>query len=629
MTDRYQPSAADGYQGIKDYALIGDCGSAALVSRGGSIDWLCWPRFDSPSFLAAILDVKKGGHFRIAPTSDASSERKYVDGTNVLETTFRTETGAFRLTDMMAVAEEDTYYNELWSDHEILRCVECIEGSVEIEVDFYPAPDYARSRARLSDRGWMGFLHSDGTDVYVFRSEIDLQRSSDRDRVSGRCRLQNGDRRLFSLSFDYGEPAVFQPLGEAGHERIQRTIDFWKRWSGRCEYDGPFRDIVLRSALALKLMTYSRSGAVIAAPTTSLPEHIGGVRNWDYRFCWPRDASMTLRALFELGYRDEGRAFLQWLMQTAHREAPSLSVLYDVHGGTRTEESTLDHLEGYKGSRPVRIGNQAGQQLQLDTYGEVIAAAYEFWTREVYLGKWQHRLLVRLGETVCERWREPDHGIWEIRSGPRHHTFSKAMCWVALDRLLKMHEEAGVDMPVARFTSEREAIRQTIETHGFNNELNSYVSVLDGETVDASLLLLQLYGYRKATDDRMRGTFAQIQKTLAVNGLMFRYPHGQDDGLPAGEGAFGLCSFWDEEILAKLGRVDEAKRHFEEMLSYANDVGLFAEEIDVENGQALGNFPQAFTHVGLINAALTIDKAERQDVERASTARKEVTANDG
>ncbi len=603
-------SNAPTYRPIKDYALIGDSGSAALVSRSGSIDWLCWPKFDSPSLFGAILDHRKGGNFRIAPAGAYRVKRRYVADTNVLQTTFVTETGKLRLTDLMPVAGRDVYDEEFWPDHEVLRCVECLEGEVDVDVYCDPRPNYGAKQPRLSDRGPIGFVYTSGADVLVLRSDIPLTLSDGRGCLTGSLRLTAGDRRYVSLTYDHGEPAALSLLGGAAAQRIEQSIDYWKRWAARCHYQGPYRDAVVRSALTLKLMTYSRSGAVVAAPTTSLPEKIGGVRNWDYRYCWLRDASLTLRALFELGYREEGTAFFSWLLYTTRLDASSLHVLYDVYGNGELEERTLDHLEGYRGSSPVRIGNQASKQLQLDVYGEVIMAAFEFIRRDGHLDKWQIRLLVEIGNTVCKRWVEPDHGIWEIRSGRRHHTYSKVMCWVALDRLLRMHEDGVLHVPVDKYRREMAAIEEAVEEQGFNERLNSYVSVLGGEDVDASLLLLPVYGYRDARHPRMAHTFEVVQERLALDGLMYRYPHHDDDGLPPGEGAFGLCSFWDEEILARSGKIGQARRHFEQMLSFANDVGLFGEEIDPETGDALGNFPQAFTHIGLINAALTIADAE-------------------
>jgi GH15 family glucan-1,4-alpha-glucosidase len=355
-------------------------------------------------------------------------------------------------------------------------------------------------------------------------------------------------------------------------------------------------------------MAYAPSGAVVAAPTTSLPERAGGVRNWDYRYCWLRDASLTLQALYDLGYTWEAEAFLSWLVYTTRITWPELQVVYDVFGETRLREQELEHLSGYRESRPVRVGNAADGQFQLDTYGELIDAVYEFVSRGGRLDRATRRLLVGLGRTVCERWHEPDEGIWEIRSHRRHHTLSKAMCWVALDRLLRLDREGHIRVPTEQFAAQLDSIREEIETRGYSEDLQSYVTAFDLEDVDASLLLLARYGYVEPTAPRMRSTYERLIQRLGQGGLLHRYLSNHD-GLPSGEGAFGICGFWAVEYLARRGSTEEARSRFEHLLSFRNDVGLMAEEIDPATGEALGNFPQAFTHVGLIDAALSIGVA--------------------
>ncbi|GAC1694968.1 MAG: glycoside hydrolase family 15 protein [Gemmatimonadaceae bacterium] len=498
---------------------------------------------------------------------------------------------------------------QLRPQHQILRSVECTAGEIAIDIVYAPRPDYARAIPRLESRGSLGVRCEHAGDMLTLRSEIPLAVSGDRTEARGRAVLRNGDLRYLALAFSAGEPAVLPQLGRAAGAQIATSIQWWERWAAACTYRGPYRDAVLRSALVLKLMAYAPSGAIIAAPTTSLPEWPGGVRNWDYRYCWLRDASFTLQVLADIGYPEEASAFFSWLLHATRITWPSLQILYDVYGEPGVEEEELTHLAGYAGSRPVRIGNAAEKQLQLDVYGEVLDAAYQYVVRGGAMDRSTTRMLVGFGETVCRRWREPDEGIWEVRSGPRHNTYSKAMCWVALDRLLKLHESGRLRLDAARFAAERDAIRVEVETRGYNAEIGSYVSVLDGDTVDASLLRLARLGYADPKSPRMRATQEVVRRRLGRNGLIYRYLPVGDDGLPPGEGAYGITSFWAADAQALAGDVAGAEATFERVLAYANDVGLFAEQIDPENGTALGNFPQAFTHVGLVDAALTLARA--------------------
>ncbi|MEO8564565.1 MAG: glycoside hydrolase family 15 protein, partial [bacterium] len=588
---------------IDDYAAIGDGRTVALVGRDGSIDWLCWPRFDSPSILGAILD-QDAGCWSLAPTAPSRVERRYVDGTNVLETRFDTDAGSLVVTDLMPVASEEDKRCMLLPDHEILRVAECVRGEVELEMRFAPRPDYGRRRGRIRYAGLLGVRVEIGGDLLALRSDMPLDIATDGE-IRGRARLCTGDAVHASLTFADDWPAVLPPLGAWSRAAIARSVAWWRGWASGVRYDGPCRESVIRSALALKLLVYAPSGAVVAAPTTSLPERIGGDLNWDYRFCWLRDASFTVRALFALGCMAEAHAFVDWLLQATRLTQPELRILYDVHGNAPQDERILEGLTGYQDSPPVRVGNAAVGQRQLDVYGEVIDAVTHFVGAGGALDRDTERTLCAFGDYVCRHWQEADEGIWEPRSGAAHNTHSRLLCWTALDRLLQLHAKGHLPgAPAGKLREQRDRIRREIETRAWNPALNSYVAQLDGDRLDATLLLLPWYGFEDAGSDRMRGTYARVHKALgAGNALLYRY-HTADS---PGEGAFGICSFWGAEYLALGGGTpEEARATFERLCGYANDVGLFAEEIDPATGAALGNFPQAFTHVGLINAAVSL-----------------------
>jgi GH15 family glucan-1,4-alpha-glucosidase len=625
---------------IEDYAAIGDGRSAALVSRDGSIDWLCWPRFDSPSIFGAILDPS-AGRWRIAPLMPFRATRHYIKDTNVLQTRFDTGAGTLVLTDLMPVASEEEKETLLMPEREILRLVECERGEVEVDLVFDPRPAYGRRVPRFRSSGRLGIRVETGVGLLVLRSDIPFELTAEGP-VRGRVRLIAGQAAHASLTLAADGPAVLPPLGEWSRAALARTVHWWQQWASRARYDGPGREMVIRSALALKLMVYAPSGAVIAAPTTSLPERVGGPLNWDYRFCWLRDASLTVRALVGLGYVDEAHAFVNWLLHATRLTQPELRVLYDVYGNTPPEERVLDRLQGYQGSRPVRIGNLAADQRQLDVYGEVIDAVVHFLQASGgTLDRETEGVLRGWGKYVCRNWAQPDEGIWEPRTGRAHHTHSRVLCWVALDGLLHLHEKDHIrGAPAAMFEKNRELIRQEVQARAWNPSLESYVAELDGDRLDATLLLLAWYGFEPAQSERMRATHRRIRERLgAGDGLLYRYPRYREperegDPVSPGEGAFGICSFWSVEYLALGGgSVEEARHLFERLCGYANDVGLFAEEIDPGTGAALGNFPQAFTHVGLINAALSIARRlegeapiprqvpHRQDVSEAEKTR--------
>jgi len=592
---------------IGDYAAIGCTRSVALISRGGSIDWLCWPRFESPSIFGRLLDVEKGGFFSIRPAIDHDARRTYLDGTNVIETTFTTASGTARLLDLMPVITEEEKKARLSPFRQLLRRIEIVDGEMPIEIVYAPRPDYARVTPRLEQRG--DSIHCAwGPRVMNLRSDATFD--IDRGTATANVVLRAGESRTFALGFDDHTPAVLPRIGE---EDIEATIDFWRKWSSQLTYDGPHRALVLRSVLVLKLLTYAPSGGIVAAPTTSLPEAIGGVRNWDYRYCWLRDASWTVSALYDCGFEKEGAAFLDWLLYSTRLTQPHLQMLYDVFGEARVPEKTLDHLAGYRGSRPVRIGNDAHGQLQLDVYGEVAGAIEEATRRGEHLDRDEQRLLRHLTEIVCKRWQEPDAGIWEKRGGARQHVHGKVMAWSALDSAQRIAKRCHVKIDTARIEKVKSEIKEAVMTRGFDAQRNTFVGVFGETEVDASLLFISRVGFIDPADPRMLGTIDAIRADLGHDGLLYRYDTREtDDGLPAGEGAFLACSFWLVEALALAGRVDDARKLFDDVVRRGNDVGLFSEELDVHSGELLGNFPQALTHIALLTAALCLAQAEEK-----------------
>jgi GH15 family glucan-1,4-alpha-glucosidase len=580
------------YKPIEDYAVIGDTRSCALISRDGSIDWLCWPRFDSPSWFAALLDAENGGCFSIRPSIAFEATRRYIDDTNVLETTFTTESGVAKLIDLMPVLREADKQRYLAPFRQLLRRIEVIDGEVPVTVVFDPRPNYGRDQPSLVVKHNAKFC--------VNRTSV-LHLHSDRI-LDGDFTLRRGERADFALAFDDRTPAVYPALGDEASAEIDRTLRFWRDWSSQLRYEGDYRDAVLRSALLLKLLTYAPSGAIVAAPTTSLPEQIGGVRNWDYRYCWLRDAAFTVSALYDCGFKLEGDAFVSWLIYSTRLTQPRLQMLYDVAGESRIPEQELTHLSGYRNSRPVHIGNAAHDQFQLDVYAEVLGAIEEYALRGKQLNRTEQRLVDRLADRVAKRWQEPDAGIWEKRSGREQHVHGKVMAWAALDTAERLTKSD-------RWKAEKEKIRDVVLSRGFNREKNAFVATLDGDELDASLLYAARVGLVDPRDPRMQSTIDAIRRELGKDDLIYRYDtRSTQDGLPAGEGAFLPCSFWLAEALALSGREDEARELFEKLLARRNDVGLLPEEIDPESGAFLGNMPQALTHIGLLNAAICMSE---------------------
>jgi GH15 family glucan-1,4-alpha-glucosidase len=604
------------FPGIGDYAAIGDCRSAALVSMSGSLEWLCWPRFDSPSVFAAMLDRDRGGFWKIAPLAQYSADRRYITNSNVLETHFQTASGKATLTDLMPVREN----TGLVPDHEIIRRLTCEAGEVEVEVVFAPRAKYGEKAPHLRELGKLGFRMDCGRGVYWLRSSILLEIRGDF--AAGRASLHAGEQLLFSLSYSENAPSVLPPF-EAMPHRIEQCTKWWQNWAAQAQYDGEFREEVIRSALALKLMCFSLSGAIVAAPATSLPERIGGGLNWDYRYCWLRDASLTIRALLELGYWEEATHFLDWMLHATRLTQPELRILYTVFGNKAPPERESKILRGYKDSSPVRIGNAARDQLQLDVYGEVIDAAAQYAFRGGYLDREMQKVLAGFGDYVVKHWCLRDEGLWEPREGRRNHTHSRLLCWTALDRLVTLWNQGKLRYgKVDEYRRQCDAIRNEIVTRGWNEQMQTYVSELDGDQLDASLLLMSWYGFEKADSPRMQSTYSAIRRQLGTKeGLLYRYDSHQQ------EGTFAICSFWEAEYLALGGgTIPQTCDLMKTLLKYHNDLGLYGEEIDPHTGEALGNFPQAFTHVGLIGAALSLDqrqKGEQQLAHRAESATEE------
>ncbi|MGH3093208.1 MAG: glycoside hydrolase family 15 protein [Gaiellaceae bacterium] len=591
-----------GYAPIRSYAAIGDGRTTALVALDGSIDWLCLPDLDSPSVFAAILDAERGGRFAFAPATPFEAERRYLPATNVLETTFRTGDGAVRVTDAMTLPVAG-----IGPLREVARRVEGLSGTVSLEWSVEPRFRYGTRAARLGRRNGLAVADA-GADAVAVRAweagEAELRDGS----IAGGFDAREGDRALLALSAAHQEPLVFGSRDEV-EQRLDGTIAFWRDWSEKRDYHGPWKDEVLRSALALKLLVYSPSGAIAAAPTTSLPETLGGERNWDYRFAWIRDSAFTLEALLDLGCPAEAHAFFWWLMHASQLTQPRLQVLYQLDGGNRAPESELS-FEGYRGSRPVRIGNGAVEQRQLDIYGDLFQAVWVYAERGNEIdGEAGGRLAATAG-LVCDVWRERDRGLWEVRSDPVHFVQSKMMCWVALDRAVRLAERGQLPGEhAARWRREADVLRDFVEEQGFSEARGSYVRFAGSEELDASLLLGSLMGYCDGDDPRMVGTIDAIRRELGHGPYVHRYTG--EDGLEGEEGAFLCCSFWLVEALARAGRTEDAAELMESLHALANDVGLYAEEIDPRTGEFLGNFPQGLTHLGLVSAAVACARAER------------------
>jgi GH15 family glucan-1,4-alpha-glucosidase len=601
---RFTSDGARLVPGLGDHGVIGDGLTAALVRVDGAIDWLCMPRFDSPSVFGALLDPDRGGLTAIMPARRPfESLQRYDPNTNVLETLFRIpEQGSVRLTDYMPWTDDPRA-----SIHEIHRRIECTEGQVDLDVLFDPRFEYASGSTRLeiTENGALAMGPTGERFVAVLGSGATWTRRPEGG-VQARTQLRAGERRWLVLSWGAPRPepiTAYRPF-----EHLRRTRHAWREWSSRLQYDGPWRHHVVRSALVLKLLIYSPSGAMVAAPTTSLPETLGGSRNWDYRYTWIRDAALAIRAGNLIGAVNEAREFFHFVRDTLNR-AKSLAVMYAVDGEPVPAERVLEHLSGYEGSRPVRIGNDARGQRQLDTAGALLDAAflYERFGGSLSLSAWRH--LRAVVEQVRESWGEPDHGIWETRNGIRHNVHSKLMSWVALDRGLRLSPLFGGAPEEEAWISSAAELRGEILREGLDPSSRYFVSTYRGIDVDASLLLVPIYGFLPPDDPRVGATIDRIRAELGSGGLVYRYRNS--DGLEGREGAFLLCGFWLAEALALCGRLDEAQEVFVANAEASNHLGLLSEEIEPDGQQLIGNFPQAFSHMGLISAAARIDLALR------------------
>ena len=597
---------------LSDYALIGNSRAAALVSNTGSVDWCCLPEFDSPAIFAALLDARRGGHFSIAPTQEFSSSQTYLPGSNVVETRFHLPDAEASLLDAFVALTEAEKARSLFPDHEILRVLEVLSGEVEFRMEYVPRIFYGKEAAALQDHQKLGIQVLWKEHIYTLLSTLEngsISVSKTRDQAEARFRLRAGERVIFSLSYSSQSPAILPELKETALKRLQSTTRFWQNWLKQCRYQGVYEQMVKRSALTLKLLAHAPSGAIIAAPTTSLPEELGGERNWDYRYCWLRDASFTTRVLVKLGFEEETHAYMDWILHATRLTQPELQVVYSVFGHSFLKETTLGWLSGFLHSKPVRIGNGAHDQFQLDVYGEVLDAVYEYAPLAKEFARDSRKFLLGLGEIICRQWDQPDNGIWEVRSANTHHTHSKVLAWAGLDRLIKLAEKYHwKEAPLEKYREISLKIRKAVEENGYNEEIGAYTREFNGSTLDASALVFPLVGYCPADSPRMLSTIRQIKAQLTNRNLVYRYKH-VDDGLQGGEGAFGICNCWLAENLALSGDIKEAQTVFEAVLKQASPAGLLAEEFDPETGQLQGNYPQGFTHIGLICAALTLNEA--------------------
>jgi GH15 family glucan-1,4-alpha-glucosidase len=594
---------------IEDYALIGDCEAAALVGRDGSIDWLCWPRFDSDACFAALLGTPEHGRWVIAPTDpNAKVTRRYRKDTLILETRFETTDGAVTLIDFMPVRDEHS---------NLVRIIVGERGEMRMRGELVIRFGYGAVVPWVSRTEDRALRAISGPDMLLMHAPLEL-RGEDLKTVA-EATVTAGQK--IPTVMTYSPSHLPAPTPVDPWEALARTERYWTEWAAKCRHVGPARDVVVRSLITLKALTFAPTGGIVAAPTTSLPEQLGGVRNWDYRYCWLRDATLTLLALMNAGYYDEAQAWRDWLVRAAAGSPEQTQIMYGIAGERRLTEWEVPWLPGYENSRPVRIGNAAHGQLQLDVYGEVMDALHQGRRGGLAASESGWALQLALLAHLEKVWREPDQGIWEVRGPPCHFTYSKVMAWVAFDRMIKSAETFDLPGPIDHWKAVREEICDDVIAHGFDRELGSFVQSYGSKELDASLLLLCAVGFLPPHDPRIRGTVAAIERHLLVDGYVLRYHSARtEDGLPPGEGAFLACSFWLADAYVLLGRIEDAWRLFERLVARCNDVGLLSEEYDPSIDRLLGNFPQAFSHVALVNTAANLTRTEKPAEQRAGEA---------
>ena len=582
---------------IEHYALIGDCETAALVARDGSIDWLCWPRFDSPACFAALLGDPEHGRWLITPMAPKPRvTRRYRGDTLVLETEFVTPEGTVALVDFMPVRGTHS---------DLVRMVVGKSGSVTMRTELIVRFGYGASVPWVTRADDRTLRMVAGPDLLTVTTDVPLR--GEGLTTVGEFTVSKGETVSFVLT--YSESHLPVPAAASPERALADTEQFWRQWAGRCTYAGEWRDAVVRSLLTLKALTYRPSGGIVAAPTMSLPEQLGGTRNWDYRFCWLRDATLTLLALMDAGYYDEAAAWRDWLLRAAAGSPAQAQIMYGLRGERMLREWEADWLPGYEGARPVRVGNAAHAQLQLDVYGEVMDALFQARLGGLAESHEAWRLQKALADHVSQVWTEADQGLWEVRGPPQHFVHSKVMAWVAIDRAVQGAERFGLDAPLARWKRLRAAIHAEVCDLGFDPDVGSFMQAYGSSQLDASALLIPIVGFLPPSDPRVVGTVRCIEERLMRDGLVQRYDTAEtDDGLPPGEGSFLACSFWLADDLALLGRVDDARALFERLLTLRNDVGLLSEEYDTAAGRLVGNFPQAFSHVALVDTAMSLEK---------------------